>query len=223
MPRSKNKNNFALYSRKYGLISVGGEGTKQIIGLSMNNLDEMNEDEIKHWSWKEITKMDRDRDSMGCCMITEDKLFIYGGRMETATKDTSIYNFENEEWSKLKTAKYALAKFGFYFDGDTKRVYTAGGSDYFHATAKLCEYYDIYKNNWYRLPNISERAENVALWKNGDMLYCSLQDRIEYYDLREVVNITSYNSGWKVYKYYKDLLEKVTIFSDALNVNHNYL
>ena len=91
-------------------------------------------------------------------------------------------------------------------DRDEQRVYYIGGTSSMFPINK-CEYLDLAKNQWIRLPNTTEKHGDWPLvWKHPDhkdiLLVASHRaNTMESYDLRESWKLEAtrqYDSGWSL-------------------------
>ena len=183
-----------IYSKWYGLLCIGGNKgnssvTNEIMQLSMNNLDDI---EVRNkWEWKQIATMEKKLKHVSCCMINDRTLFICNGMKSTTadSKFVNIYDFEIKEWISLKQSKYARSQSGIYFDKLNKKIYNIGGNTSGFSINKS-EYYDLTKNEWYRLPNTSmKHGYHPLVWlhpnnKNILIITSYIENCMESYDLR---------------------------------------
>ena len=156
-----------IYSKWYGLLSIGGNkgnsstNTNEIMQLSMKTNPNDTTTTTK-WEWQEIGRMDKKLKHVSCCMINDRTLFICGGIKSTSSdsKEVNIYDFEIKEWIGLKQSKYARSQSGIYFDKFMKRIYCVGGNTSGFSINKT-EYYDLERNEWYRLPNTTGKRRII--------------------------------------------------------------
>eukprot|EP01084_Bolivina_argentea_P288202 494638_1 len=126
--------NALLYSKWYGLLSIGGikgSGT----GSNCKNSDEILQLSFDTMEWKCIAQLESKLRDISTVMINDRTLLVCGGTKSSHSdsKLVSIYDFEIGEWIPLRQSKYARSKMGIYFDKIDKTVFCIGcsGSDGF--------------------------------------------------------------------------------------------
>ena len=202
--RGRNK---LIYSKYYGLLSVGGTkagtATDEILQLQLNNIDDIS---YNDWNWKCIAKMEQKLKNVNCCMINDRTMFVCGGVKSTNSdsKEVKIYDFEICEWIPLRQSKYARSDCGILFDKFDKKIYCVGGNESSFGINK-CEYYDLEQNQWFRLPNTTQKHGNKPLLykhpnnKNILIIASCITNCIETYDLRSATAVQytrNFNFGW---------------------------
>ena len=182
------------------------------MNLSFNEMDD-NEKDTTNWSWNELCgarerMMSKD---MACTMINSKTAVVVGGTNKkrnntTDTKSVDIFDFEMREWIPLRQSKYARSRAGIAYDRDEKRVYCVGGSNLSFPVNK-CEYLDLAKNQWIRLPNTTEKHSNWPVCfkhphhRHVLCVASSYANAFETYDLRESWKLEAtrqYENGWSM-------------------------
>eukprot|EP01084_Bolivina_argentea_P262119 443191_1 len=179
---------YAVYSKIYGLIQIGGYNQNCFNVLSFN--DSIDKDE---WKWQHINTMDRSRSFLSATMLDNDKLICCGGYDNyNYLSYTDMYDFKTNEWTQLANINKNRCRAGICVDRIYRnRVYLGGGAHTgFHDGAlKDCEYYEINKNIWIELPLTNKwHGSNPIVWIDGkNILYIAStwSNCIESIDLRE--------------------------------------
>ncbi len=210
--------NFALYSNKHGLLSIGGEihnpsngsskVTKQISNLLFTD-NNCNSD--TDWKWNDdIVQLTQATYQPSCVMITDDKFAVIGGRTGTARKSAEIYNIEMNACSTLKCINTARYGAGVYFDECCNRIYLGGGCQFGMALNSI-EYYDVCKSiKWdMSLPKTNMGHDYYPIiWSdlNNSLLYIASV----YSNGMESIDIRVHNKSWSiVYGKNEKLLEQL--------------
>merc|ERR1712176_1508278 len=144
-------------------------------------------------------------EDMGCVMINDRTLFVCGGsKQHSNSKEVGIFDMETCEWISLRQSKYARSKLGVCFDKMEQRVYCVGGNESGYPMNK-CEYYDLVRNEWFRIPNTCAKHGYFPLvWKHPThkdvLLIASIAaNSIEMYDVRTATLLQytrQFNEGW---------------------------
>ena len=179
--------NTTVYSKKYGLFSVGGIP----LGNEVFNLQKRSDAE--NVTWNKLKKMKNEHYYPSVCIMNEKQLFVATGygthNFDSWNKSTKIemYSLENEEWSQLKDCKIKRAGSGIFYDTMQETVYLGGGDAFYD---NFVEYYNIHKNKWSLLDKCKlKHSWNPVIWKDDDqnILYIAsiASNGMEFIDLRE--------------------------------------
>ena len=192
--------NYALYSDKHGLLSIGGARRNCNFKLDFGKF--VQEHKPK---WDQMPGMLKNRGRVSCCLINTisknndyntEKLIVVNGADNDNGGDylntMEIYDFNDEEWRELKQSNFCRECAGICYDENLNCIYVGGGVCDFtskYAQNKL-EYYDCYKLDWFELNDLKmDHSYYPIMWKNiknNKLLYiasCS-SNTLELYDLR---------------------------------------
>ena len=133
---------YVLYSKKYGIITIGNNITSNSFNILNINKEENSE-------WK-LDKMETRRKFSSCAWLNDDEIICVGGNRNY--KYVDIYDFNTNKWIKVADTILNREASGIFVDKYiNKRVYIIGGME----KEKFAEYYDINKNIWNKLPNLN--------------------------------------------------------------------
>eukprot|EP01084_Bolivina_argentea_P094595 170067_1 len=122
------------------------------IKLSSNFVDKS----IPHWSAATVR--------MKC--IENETLFMSTGVYSHGVF-LKAYKFETDEWIDLKRfidKHHYVQSANYYYDRDRQSLYCSMWIN--RNTVFECNQFNLYKNKWYKLPDLSHEGKNAVFWMN---------------------------------------------------------
>eukprot|EP01084_Bolivina_argentea_P207852 354549_1 len=179
-----------VYSDEYGLICTGNS---QCIADIYNLKFEDDIDTNNNWKWERFATMKAGRCYTQTVIINKNMLMVAAGEISRKGSNNCVelMDLKTKNWQKVAPCLQARYYGGIVYDNKLQRVYLGGGIN----ADQHVEYYDIVKNDWYKLSNTNMLHDtNPLLWCVDKTVYIgSVKSHgIECMDLREN------QSKWKV-------------------------
>ena len=198
--------NYTVYSKKRGLITVGGYnhfvndiGSFEIIKPIKNKNNIIS---FENQKWKTV-EMDRKASNLSCTLVNNDNALIMVGGFDRYYKSScSIYNFDKNITKSIANYPYSVGKCGIIEWKQYDSVVCVGGRS---RSNSVCQY-DMNRDEWFNLPSTKYRYDNhpnVSIQYDLPFIYSNSgifvvmnswqnnktsQNMIEYYDPRDSTN-----------------------------------
>ena len=189
----------SAFSAKHGLFSVGGKDGNDIHDHIYNLCFDITASETD-LKWNRIGSIPKGRCYASCVMIQnkndKEALFVVGGqtqaRLYTGCNQVHLYevepqtNRQSKRGQTLKGCNISRYYAGIEYNGYSQTVYIGGGSSETNSH-KSVEYYEVAKNEWFKLPDtINDYSHYPAIWLvDQNILHIGYNDCVERIDLRD--------------------------------------
>ena len=189
---------YLLYSKKYGLISIGDHSSDpkpfQILEFKEDGNFQT------EWECQDVDlKWGEERSSLSAGFITDDKMMCCGGLNHE--KYTDVYDFTEQSMTKLADMNEEREYSGICVETRFHdRVYIGGGAN----APKKVEYYSIRKNEWLSLPDTNGNHRTwPIIWNDGANVIniasiddCKLFEKIDIRENKWDVYISDANNAF---------------------------
>eukprot|EP01084_Bolivina_argentea_P256986 432858_1 len=183
-----------IYSKYYGLLSIGGYEQDITFSSNMYYLpfnDDLLDLKPEDTKWETLCEMNKARTSPAGVIIDNNKiskkLIVIGGYNGQFMNSVEVYNYMDNKWSDLCSMNRARTSSAIIYHNSKNMIYVGGG--YNNGSLHCVEAYDIYKNKWYEMPSTQMAHDDGVFWlSDNENILCITSvvgNTIEKMDLRE--------------------------------------